>query len=56
MAMVGGHPFLLRVAMYRIARKDTTLDVFLQTAPTEAGAYGDHLSLSKVYLSNYKNF
>ena len=43
MAMVGGHPFLIRVAMYRIARQDTTLDVFLQTAPTEAGVYGDHL-------------
>ncbi|BAZ10916.1 TIR protein [Calothrix sp. NIES-4071] len=43
MAMVGGHPFLVRVAMYRIARLDTTLDLLLQTAPTEAGLYGDHL-------------
>ncbi len=43
MVMVGGHPFLIRVALYRIARQDTTLDAFLQMAPTEAGAYGDHL-------------
>ncbi len=43
MAMVGGHPYLVRVALYRIARQDTTLDVLLQTAPTEAGPYSDHL-------------
>jgi AAA-like domain/TIR domain/Trypsin-like peptidase domain len=43
MAMVGGHPFLVRVAMYRIARRDNTLNEILQTAPTEAGLYGDHL-------------
>ena len=43
MAMVGGHPYLVRVALYRIAQQDTTLDVLLQTAPTEAGPYSDHL-------------
>ncbi|MEH1894300.1 MAG: AAA-like domain-containing protein [Nostoc sp.] len=43
MAMVGGHPFLVRMALYSIARQDTTLDLLLQTAPTEAGAYSDHL-------------
>ena len=43
MAMVGGHPYLVRVALYRIAREDTTLDMLLQTAPTEAGPYRDHL-------------
>ncbi|MBD2340054.1 AAA-like domain-containing protein [Calothrix sp. FACHB-156] len=43
MAMVGGHPYLVRVALYSIARQDTTLDLLLQTAPTEAGAYSDHL-------------
>lgn len=43
MTMVGGHPFLVRVAMYHIARQDTTLNELLQTAPTEAGLYGDHL-------------
>jgi AAA-like domain/TIR domain len=43
MAMVGGHPYLVRVALYNIARQDITLNVLLQTAPTEAGPYSDHL-------------
>jgi hypothetical protein len=37
MALVGGHPYLLRLAMYAIARQDVTLDSVLQEAPTEAG-------------------
>jgi class 3 adenylate cyclase len=43
MAMVGGHPYLVRVALYHIARQDITLDQLLRIAPTEAGLYGDHL-------------
>jgi hypothetical protein len=43
MAMVGGHPYLVRVALYNIARQDMTLEKLLQEAPTEAGIYGDHL-------------
>lgn len=43
MALVGGHPYLLRLAMYAIARQDVTLDQVLQEAPTEAGLYSDHL-------------
>ncbi|MEH1964434.1 MAG: AAA-like domain-containing protein, partial [Nostoc sp.] len=43
MAMVGGHPYLVRVALYNIARQDITLNLLLQTAPTEAGPYSDHL-------------
>jgi len=43
MAMVGGHPFLVRLALYNIARQDMTLEALLQSAPTEAGLYGDHL-------------
>jgi len=43
MALVGGHPYLLRLAMYAIARQDVTLDSVLQEAPTEAGLYSDHL-------------
>ncbi|MEH2007986.1 AAA-like domain-containing protein [Nostoc sp.] len=43
MAMVGGHPYLVRVALYHIARQDTTLNLLLQTAPTETGPYSDHL-------------
>ncbi|MEO0408997.1 MAG: AAA-like domain-containing protein [Cyanobacteria bacterium P01_A01_bin.135] len=43
MAMVGGHPYLVRVALYAIARGETTLDKLLEIAPTEEGPYGDHL-------------
>lgn len=43
MAMVGGHPYLVRVALYNIARQDMALEQLLEAAPTEAGPYGDHL-------------
>lgn len=43
MAMVGGHPYLVRLAFYHIARAEMTLEELLETAPTEAGLYGDHL-------------
>jgi len=43
MAMVGGHPYLVRLALYHLARQDIALEEFLQTAPTEAGFYSDHL-------------
>ncbi|RCJ40993.1 molecular chaperone Tir [Nostoc minutum NIES-26] len=43
MAMVGGHPYLVRVALYRIARQATTLEELLKVAPTDAGPFGDHL-------------
>ncbi|MEP0923403.1 AAA-like domain-containing protein [Leptolyngbya sp. ST-U4] len=43
MEMVGGHPFLVRVALYHLARRETSLDQLLKSAPTEAGLYGDHL-------------
>ncbi len=43
MDMVGGHPYLVRLALYVIARRDKTLTELLREAPTEAGLYGDHL-------------
>ena len=42
-AMLGGHPFLVRLAFYRISRQETTLEQLLQTAPTESGIFIDHL-------------
>lgn len=42
-AMVGGHPFLIRLALYHLARQDVTLHQLLQDAPTHAGVYSDHL-------------
>lgn len=41
--MVGGHPYLVRVALYYIARQEMTLSELVETAPTDAGLYSDHL-------------
>ncbi|MBD0337369.1 MAG: AAA-like domain-containing protein, partial [Cyanobacteria bacterium Co-bin13] len=41
--MIGGHPYLVRVALYNLARQDMSLEQLLAEAPTEAGPYGDHL-------------
>ncbi|PSB15549.1 CHAT domain-containing protein [Phormidesmis priestleyi ULC007] len=43
MAMVGGHPYLVRAALYQIARGEVSLEQLLQLAPTEGGLYGEHL-------------
>ncbi len=43
MAMVGGHPYLVRKALHEIARGRISLSQFLQIAPTEEGFYSDHL-------------
>ncbi|NEO32050.1 MAG: TIR domain-containing protein [Symploca sp. SIO3C6] len=41
--LVGGHPYLVRKALYHFHRQDLTLEKLRQTAPTEAGIYSDHL-------------
>ena len=43
MQMVGGHPYLVRVALYQIALGRMTLEQLLRIAPTEEGLYSDHL-------------
>ncbi len=48
MKMLGGHPYLLRVALYDLARKRIKL---LKIAPTEHGPYSDHL---RRHLSNLR--
>lgn len=42
-AMVGGHPYLVRVALYDLARQRRSLAQWLQVAPTQEGPYYDHL-------------
>ncbi|MEM9090516.1 MAG: AAA-like domain-containing protein [Cyanobacteria bacterium P01_F01_bin.53] len=41
--LVGGHPYLLRAALYQLKRGRTTLTQLLTEAPTEGGPYNDHL-------------
>lgn len=43
MTLVGGHPYLVRLALYHVAHRQLTLKNLCQTAPTESGIYGDHL-------------
>ena len=43
MELVGGHPYLVRLALYYIARNQLTLGQLQATAPTESGIYSDHL-------------
>jgi hypothetical protein len=40
--LVGGHPYLVRKALYELAN-GLSFSRFLEEAPTEAGVYGDHL-------------
>lgn len=43
MAIVGGHPYLVRVALYHLSRQDLSLGELRETAITEGGIYSDHL-------------
>ncbi|GAB1543327.1 hypothetical protein NUACC21_60010 [Scytonema sp. NUACC21] len=43
MQLVGGHPYLVRIGLYQIARNRMALEKLQQVAPTEEGPYSDHL-------------
>jgi len=43
MAMVGGHPALVHLALYHLSRREITLPQLLETAPTATGIYRNHL-------------
>ena len=53
MTMVGGHPFLVRLALYHLAQQEMTLSELLSAAPTEAGLYSDHLRRHLWNLEKY---
>lgn len=42
-AMVGGHPYLVNLALYYLSQGEMTLEVLLQTASAPSGIYGQHL-------------
>ncbi|WP_442938259.1 AAA-like domain-containing protein [Nostoc sp.] len=42
-AMVGGHPYLVSLALYHLCQKEMTLEVLLETASTPVGIYSQHL-------------
>ncbi|NDJ21823.1 hypothetical protein GS682_09270 [Nostoc sp. B(2019)] len=41
--MIGGHPHLVRLALYQLRRQEVTLEQLLQDAPTIAGIYSNYL-------------
>ncbi len=43
MKMVGGHPYLVRMALYQVVGGKMTLEELLELAPTEEGPLADHL-------------
>ncbi len=43
MQMLGGHPYLIRVALYQLATQRLSLAELLAIAPTEEGPYAEHL-------------
>jgi DNA-binding CsgD family transcriptional regulator len=55
MELVGGHPYLVRLALYHIARAETSLPQLLADAPTDAGLYSDHLRRCFCLLSRFLN-
>lgn len=53
MALVGGHPYLVRLGIYHIARQDVTLNQLVKSPPTEPGIYSDHLRRHLWNLEKY---
>jgi hypothetical protein len=51
--LVGGHPYLIRKALYHLRRQDVTLEQLIQTSHTEAGIYSDHLRRHLLNLQQY---
>jgi hypothetical protein len=49
---VGGHPYLLQLALYHL-QQGMTLEQLLQMAPTQAGIYRDHLRRHWQLLQDY---
>jgi hypothetical protein len=41
--VIGGHPFLVRLAMYHISHEEMTLEQILNKAATHEGIYSHHL-------------
>lgn len=51
--MLGGHPYLVRLALYHLCQQEVPLAQLLLEAPTQAGIYGDHLRYYWTILQDY---
>ncbi|NJM21720.1 MAG: hypothetical protein HC836_40150 [Richelia sp. RM2_1_2] len=43
MSLVGGHPYLVRLALYYLVRQDITIEQLIKEATTDTGIYTEHL-------------
>jgi hypothetical protein len=41
--LIGGHPYLVRLAFYNLASGKTSIEKIIQNAATEVGLFGTHL-------------
>lgn len=53
MAMVGGHPYLVRLAFYHLIRQKISLDQLFSEAISRSGIYGEHLKYLLDYLDDH---
>lgn len=53
--LIGGHPYLLQLAFYYLQCGEIPLSNLLQTAPTQAGIYRDHLRRLWQLLQDYSD-
>jgi DNA-binding CsgD family transcriptional regulator/archaellum biogenesis ATPase FlaH len=52
MTLVGGHPYLIRLALYHLAKENLSLKQLLAEAATDSGIYRDHLQRHLMRLQN----
>jgi class 3 adenylate cyclase len=53
MALIGGNPYLVQLALQTISREEMALDQLLETAATEDGIYSDYLRRQLWNLKQY---
>jgi len=53
MQLLGGHPYLVRLALYHLALEDITWEELMQTAATDAGIYRHYLQRHLGNLQKY---
>ncbi len=56
MTMVGGHPYLVRLALYYLCQQNISLEQLLLEAPTHTGIYNNHLRSLWEYLQEKPEF
>ena len=53
MNMVGGHPYLIRLALYHLYQDDIPMEQLLEEAPTPTGIYHHHLQNHLITLQKH---